>query len=363
MKIEYKTAVLYNETTFKSNYPLMPNPIKILILVVAITGLGLVVLVAKQPKSVANTTPNQAEQIAEAESQEQEEAELYPMAIEALRQGQYPGGQFTVEQTLANGSNYSQMVVSYLSESLKIYGLLTIPLAPKPETGHPAVVFIHGHIPPAQYSTINDYPTYQAALTRGGFVTFKPDLRGHGNSEGEPSSAHYSEKYTIDTLNAIAYLKMHPEVDPNRLGYWGHSNGGEIGLRTILVNSDIKAASFWAGVVGSYVDMFETYVDDIGFLDQDNPLTQRFGRPSQNPEAWNQLDPYAYLNEINIPIQIQHGTNDDSVPLELSLSLKAALESAGKEVEYFEYAGDDHNIGQNSGTAWQRTINFYREHL
>ena len=192
----------------------------------------------------------------------------HPMAITSLRQQSYPGGNFTIEQTLSNGTNYQQHIASYQSEGLKIYGLLTIPTTPKPEGGYPAILFIHGYIPPEQYSTINNYPTYQATLARSGMVTFKPDLRGHGNSEGAPVSAHYSEKYTIDTLNALAYLKNNQDVNPNRIGYWGHSNGGEIGLRTILITKDIKAASFWAGVVGSYQDMFETHIDNIPFLEK-----------------------------------------------------------------------------------------------
>ena len=94
-------------------------------------------------------------------------------------------------------------------------------------------------------------------MARSGFVTFKPDLRGHGNSGGAPVSAHYSEKYVVDTLYAIEYLKNQEDVNRQRIGYWGHSNGGEIGLRVVVVSSDIKAASFWAGVVGSYEDMYE----------------------------------------------------------------------------------------------------------
>jgi hypothetical protein len=50
------------------------------------------------------------------------------------------------------------------------------------------------------------------------------------------------------------------------MGYWGHSNGGEIGLRVVTISPDIKAASLWAGVVGSYEDMFEIYNDKIDFL-------------------------------------------------------------------------------------------------
>lgn len=316
-----------------------------------------------KPESANETTILATKTEVASVPEDAKEEELSPMAIKSLRNMEYPGGDFTIEQTLPNGTNYAQFVVSYLSEGLKIYGLLTVPLATRPEQGYPAVVFIHGHIPPKQYSTINDYPTYQAALAHGGFVTFKPDLRGHGNSEGEPVSAHYSEKYVVDTMNAISYLKAYKDVDKERMGYWGHSNGGEIGLRVALISKDIKASSLWAGVVGSYEDMFETYVEKIPFLTKENPLTTTHGLPSTKSDFWNEIEPYNYLSEINIPIQLQHGTEDKSVPVELSLSLKKALEEQNKDVEYIEYQGDDHNIRRNSGVAWQRTIAFFKENL
>lgn len=176
---------------------------------------------------------------------------------------------------------------------------------------------------------------------------------------------HFSEKYVIDTLNAIAYLKDYKDTDPDRLGYWGHSNGGEIGLRVLVVSPDIKAASLWAGVVGSYVDMLETYNDDIGFLRRatNTVLVREHGLPSSNPEFWNQLDPYNYLNDITAAIELQHATGDESVPIVLSERLKEELENINQEVQYYKYIGDDHNIGSNSGLAWTRTIEFFKKNL
>lgn len=316
------------------------------------------------PVTISDEGATVVETQSSAEDTIEEEKPPHPMSIEALRQGSYPGGEFTVEQVLANGSNYRRLVASYLSEGLKIFGLLTVPLSGMPEGGYPALIFVHGHIPAGQYSTINSYPTYQTYLAREGYVTFKPDLRGHGDSEGERSSAHYSPDYVIDTLNAIAYLKDYPEVNPDKIVFWGHSNGGEIGLRTALISDDLQAASFWAGVVGSYEHMYETYIDKIPFLDNErNPLVQEYGLPSENRKFWNTLEPYEYLDEINIPIELQHATGDKSVPVELSRELEAALKSAGKEVEYIEYQGDDHNISGNAGKAWQSTIEFFNDNI
>lgn len=289
----------------------------------------------------------------------------HPMAIEALRDREYLAEEFVIEETLPNGANYSQQIVSYKSDGLKIFGLLTVPLGEKPEGGFPAIVFIHGYIPPKKYSTTGNYPTYQARLARSGFVTFKPDLRGHGNSEGKPVSAHFSEAYVVDTLFALAYLKDYQDVDPRRIGYWGHSNGGGIGLKTMLVDDDIKALSLWAGVVGSYRDMLEVYIDNIHFLQRnlDHELIVENKLPSENPEFWNQIDPYYYLTDISAPIQLQHGTADNSVPVELSRRLKEELDKLDKFVELYEYEGDDHNISGNVNTAFDRAINFYKEYL
>lgn len=295
-------------------------------------------------------------------SAEEEKEEAHPMSIESLRARDYPGGELTIEEKLPDGSNYERYVASYRSEGLKINGLLTIPNSPEPENGYPSVIFIHGYIPPDQYSTTESYPTYQGYPARRGFVTFKPDLRGHAESEGEPVSAHFSEKYVVDTMNSISALKKYEKTDPERIGYWGHSNGGEIGLRVITISSDIRSAVFWAGVVGSYEDMLETYNDKIPFLeDADHELIRKNGLPSEDPDFWNKLDPYSYLNDISTPVQLHHGTEDESVPIELSISLRNSLEELDKPVEYYEYPGDDHNISNNTQTAWQRSIEFFEE--
>src|SRR3990167_7289537 len=78
------------------------------------------------------------------------------------------------------------------------------------------------------------------AVANSGYVVFKPDYRGHGNSEGKPEGAYYSPAYTTDVLNAVASIKKFKDADPARIGMWGHSLGGNIVLRTMVVSKDIK---------------------------------------------------------------------------------------------------------------------------
>lgn len=107
------------------------------------------------------------------------------MSIVGARAKAYPGSPLRVEQTLTAGSNYRRWVVSYQSDGLKIYALLTVPNGPPPKGGWPAVVFNHGYIPPSVYRTKERYVAYQAAFARAGFATLKSDYRGHGRSQGE----------------------------------------------------------------------------------------------------------------------------------------------------------------------------------
>ena len=130
----------------------------------------------------------------------------------------------------------------------------------------------------------------------------------------------------MDTLFAMEYLKNFEDVNPERIGCWGHSNGGGIGLKLLLISEDVKAASLWAGMVGSYEDMLETYKRQIPFMQRDfNSLAiKEKGFPGENPEFWETVEPYYFLADIHSPVQLQHGTEDDGqVPVELSRHLNA----------------------------------------
>ncbi|MBL7158949.1 alpha/beta fold hydrolase [Candidatus Microgenomates bacterium] len=288
-----------------------------------------------------------------------------PVFIELLRKRSYPASEIIIEETLTAGINYQRYIASYKSDELKIYGLLTIPDLPKPVNGYPTIIFLHGYVSPQTYVTTNDYVATQDGLARSGFITFKPDLRGHGKSQGDATGAHFSESYIVDTLNAFSALKIYKNVDSEKIGIWGHSNGGEIGLRAMVVSKEIKAGVFWAGVVGSFQDMLETYNSRIPFMRRKAPdLVIKYGSPSANPTFWNKLDPYSYLGDVSGPIQLHHGTADSSVPVELSIHLKDALEKEGKIVELYQYDGADHNFSDNSfGMAMQRSIDFLKKYL
>lgn len=288
-----------------------------------------------------------------------------PLSIEYIRKQEYPGSDIIIEQTLPDGSNYSKYIASYKSDGLKIYTLLTLPQGKKPATGWPVIIFNHGYISPEQYRTTEKYITYTDAFSRNGYIVFKSDYRGHGNSEGKPEGAYYSPAYTIDILNAISSIKKYKDADPNRIGMWGHSMGGMITLRSMVVTKDVKVGEIWAGVVASYEDLTNNWhhpdLNPRPFVPSQREqamrrpgrqeLIDKYGDFKTNPQFWQSISPIAFVKDISGPIQIQHGTADEEVPLLFSKKLNEALKSVNKTVEFYTYQGDDHNLSNNLDLA------------
>jgi len=297
----------------------------------------------------------------------------HPLSIERLRAQAYPGSDLVFVETLPAGSNYSRHIVSYESEGNTIYSLFTVPNGERPATGWPVVIFNHGHIPPAQYRTTERYVAYLDAFARNGYIVLKSDYRGHGSSEGVATGGRGTPDYTIDVLNGMASVARYPEADAGRIGMWGHSMGGSITLRSMVLSKQIRAGVIWAGVVASYTDMYNrlgqgpaaegsgtNYGGRRGWrLD----LVELFGTPDQNPVAWNAVSPNAYLADISGPLQLHHGTADHSVPVEYSAVLQQQMEAAGRPSEYLVYEGDDHNLSRSLSLALQRSVAFFDQHL
>jgi uncharacterized protein len=295
-----------------------------------------------------------------------------PLAITYMRGQSYPGSVIEIKATLTNGTNYSRYLASYLSEGLTINGLLTIPMGEAPPGGWPAIVFNHGYIPPKEYRTTEKYVAYVDGFARNGYVVFKIDYRGHGESEGEAAGGYGSPSYTIDALNAFTSLQQYPGINSNAVGMWGHSMGGQVTLRSMVVNPNIKAGVIWAGVVAPYSDLLNkwrrgnTTAVPTQF-NRPNSWRQEFinhyGTPESNPAFWESISPNSYLSQISGPIELHHATTDETVPVEFSQTLTQQIKAAGKTVNLYLYENDDHNLSQHFSQAMSRSLAFFAQNL
>ena len=273
----------------------------------------------------------------------------HPFSIAYMRKMQYPGSEITIEQKLTNGSNYNRYIASYYSDSLKQYGLLTIPNGQTPEDGWPAIVFNHGYISPEVYQTTQRYVAYQDGFARNGYLTYKIDYRGNGNSEGEPRGGQDWPDYTIDVLNAFSSLKKDDRVNPERIGMWGHSMGASLMIRAMLIEPGIKAGVSWAGVVGSFEQIPRRWYQS---------LYQTYGEPTDN-DFWRSISPLYNLSDISGPVQLHHAREDESVDAVMSETFHRKMQEAGKVSQLYIYQGDNHNLSVNFQTAIIRSVSFF----
>lgn len=295
----------------------------------------------------------------------------HPLSITYLRGAELPGSEIVIEEVLAPGANYNRYLASYRSEGLKIFALLTVPYGEPPSSGWPAVIFNHGFISPDQYRTTERYVAYVDGFARSGYIVFRSDYRGHGDSEGLAQGGYGSPDYTIDVLNAVAAIKNYELADPDRIGMWGHSMGGYIKLRSMVASRDIKAGVIWAGVVVSYPDLLERWRRSSAGPGTLTPtprgwrgsLVQEFGSPQENPEFWGSISANSYLTDLSGPLQLHHGTADTSVPLEFSTLLYQQIQSAGCTVEYYEYPGNNHNLSNYFSLAMSRSLEWFDRYV
>lgn len=297
---------------------------------------------------------------------------FYEITIPYLRSREYKSQIGELRRIEAN-SSYTSFLTNYDSEGLKIDAQLTEPEGEMPEGGWPAIIFIHGYIPPKSYQTLKNYVSYVDYLASQGFVVFKIDLRGHGSSEGEPSGAYYSSDYIIDVLNAYSALQSVSFVNSKKIGLWGHSMAGNVVMRSLATKTDIPAVVIWAGAVYSYLDHAEFGIDDNSYqppqmsterIRKRQELLNTYGQPKDGNPFWQQVAPTNFLKDIKGAIQIHHAIDDSVVNIGYSRNLNYLLNQTTVAHELNEYRSGGHDIeGSSFSEAMKKTVAFFNQYL
>jgi len=333
----------------------------------------IVLIVLMALLSMVSVTAQDAEVTAEA-TEDVDENFGEDLTIDYLRDLEIEGSEIIFETQLANGSNYFQYIASYLSEGNRIRGLMTIPFGVAPEGGFKAIVFNHGYIPPRTYVTTERYVDYVRYLAEAGFVVFKIDMRGHGTSEGESEGTYFSPAYTIDAISALKSMQILDFIDPDGIGMWGHSMSGNLVLRAMLIEPDVKAGVIWAGAVYSYDDFTRYSITDTSYTPSASTSTRPVSRGRQLRELYGPLDtstPYwasvsltNHIEYLENPVQLHHALDDNVVNVGYSYDLATMLRDNEKPYEIYTYQTGGHNIASPSfNEAMRRTAEFFRANL
>lgn len=145
-------------------------------------------------------------------------------------------------------SYYSEEVTFQNAKAnIQLAGTLTLP---KKEGRFPAVVLITGSGPQNRdeeimghrpFLVISDY------LTRNGIAVLRFDDRGVAQSKGDFKTATTLD-FATDVESAVAYLQTRKEINKNKIGLMGHSEGGIIAP---MVASHSKVVRFIVMLAGT----------------------------------------------------------------------------------------------------------------
>jgi len=117
-------------------------------------------------------------------------------------------------------------------------GTLTVPDREPP---YPSVILVSGGgAHDRDYTILGHKPFLVLSdfLTRRGIAVLRYDDRGTGESSGDRSEST-TKDYASDAIAALEFLKSRSKIDPDHIGFIGHSEGGTIASLAAVESSDV----------------------------------------------------------------------------------------------------------------------------
>jgi len=149
---------------------------------------------------------------------------------------------------------YVEEEVTYNNGEVILTGTLTFPRQGGP---YPAVLLITGSGPQDRNEEIFGHKPFLLVadfLTRAGIAVLRVDDRGVGGSTSgsrRPTSADFVQ----DVLAGVGFLRLRPEIDPQRVGLIGHSEGGMIAPMAAAESDEVAFIVMLAGTAVPGMDI------------------------------------------------------------------------------------------------------------
>ena len=247
-----------------------------------------------------------------------------------------------------------------------LQGALLLPAGHEEGKRYPLVVWVYGgEFLSSFYSRFGfgfEGPFNWQLLATRGYAVLLPDAPLH---VGTPVLD--LAKTVLPGVNRVIEMGI---ADPGRLGVIGHSYGGYSTLALLTQTTRFKGAI----EVDGFSDLGTVY----GEMNKDGsayftPLGESKGPRGMGGTPWEfreryiENSPYFFLDQLETPLLIVHGSNDLAVAPFLGDQLFVALRRLGREVEYAKYEGEDHSpdhwSNANQVDFVDRMISWFDHHL
>lgn len=285
-----------------------------------------------------------------------------PISIPTLQQKKYDGRDFTVGKVLEENQSYIRYYVTYSSDDLTISGIMNVPKGTGP---FPLAILNHGYIDPAVYTNGRGLRREQDYLARQGFVVIHSDYRNHAQSSKDPDSElNIRIGYIEDVINLIYAVKAAnlSYIDSDKIGMLGHSMGGGV-AQGVMVSQPglVDAFVLYAPVSMDVRESFNRWTKTRPEVAK--AIIDMHGSPESSREFWDNISPITFIQNIQSPVLIFHGTSDADVPIDWSRRTRDALVVANKSVELIEYPGQPHEFTTTHTDFMRRTTDFFKTNL
>lgn len=232
------------------------------------------------------------------------------------------------------------------AKNQEVEGLLYYPLDFESGKKYPLVLMIHGGPLGHDADTWNDSMGTPAHLfaQRGAFVLM-PNYHGSSGYGLEfAESIADGGYYTLpleDILKGVNWLVARGNIDANKLGTMGWSNGAILSAALIVKDPRYKAASVGAGGA--------EWVADWGSCAFGQAFSNYYlGKaPVEDPDLYRKNAPLFEFGKVRTPTIFFHGTEDTAVPTHHSWVQYRTLQYLGKvDTKLVLFPGEPHGIGK-----------------
>jgi dienelactone hydrolase len=309
--------------------------------------------------------------------------ELCSVAAFAAPSGEMPTGQPTAPWHIAIPSQTVSRDVRFQSGDATLVGTLVAPLE---GTKHPTVVVLHdASIPTREYAL---YRHLTEGLPMLGYAVFVYDRRGSGASSGDLQQSSYT-MLADDAVAAARAIAHDPRVDPDRIGYWGLSQGGWLSVLAasrdpkawfaVSISAPLTTPAEQMNFAVSNLLLLKNYSKaDIDQAVRTRILTDDYTRGKTDRETaqtaldaardkpwfndiflqatasakpaetrWRKVmdyDPLVPLDALNIPVLIMYGDSDPWVPTGASLDRLAQIMPRHRNITVRVIPDADHHM-------------------
>ncbi|WP_290811794.1 prolyl oligopeptidase family serine peptidase [Halovivax sp.] len=249
---------------------------------------------------------------------------------------------------------------TYDSGGLEIHAMIHLPDGDADPDSLPLIVNPHGG--PTTYDGFDfDYrAAYFAAL---GYAVVRPNYRGSdgfGRAFRMANDDDWGGGDLEDVIAAAdAAAARYDAIDGDRVGIFGGSGGG-----LMTVNALGTADRFRCGAALYGVYDYETFVDDTDDVGW-QLMKRELGDLVEDLENYREASPIRTVPDIEDPLLVLHGEEDDRVPISQSEQLVAELETHDVRHEFRRYDGEPHGFGRLDTVvdAYTRIADLFAKYL